>query len=63
MILCAAFYGGKESVGHGDLAAAFITNKISADKLSDIAYSYTPPASPFINLMSILGRKIAKAST
>jgi NADPH-dependent 2,4-dienoyl-CoA reductase/sulfur reductase-like enzyme len=63
MILGAAFYGGKESVGHGDLAAAFITNKISADKLSDIAYSYTPPASPFINLMSILGRKIAKAST
>jgi NADPH-dependent 2,4-dienoyl-CoA reductase/sulfur reductase-like enzyme len=61
MILGAAFYGGKETVGHGNLAAAFITNKIPADKLSDVAYNYTPPASPFINLMSILGRKIVKA--
>lgn len=61
LILGASFYGGQEVVGHGDLAAGFISNKIIADKLGDIAYSYTPPAAPFINLMSILGRKISKA--
>lgn len=61
LILGASFYGGQEVIGHGDLVSGFISNKISADKLGEIAYSYTPPAAPFINIMSILGRKIAKA--
>ena len=57
-ILGAVFFGGKEVSGYGDLISAFIKNKIPANALGEINYNYTPPLSPFINLLSILGRKI-----
>ncbi len=57
-ILGAAFLGGREVSGYGDMIAAFIKTKQSADILSNINYNYTPPLSPFINLLSVLGRKI-----
>ena len=57
-ILGAAFIGGKEVSGYGDLISAFIKQKIPAEVLGEINYNYTPPLSPFINLLSILGRKI-----
>ncbi|MEW6507287.1 MAG: FAD-dependent oxidoreductase [Bacteroidota bacterium] len=54
------FLGGKEVSGYGDLIAAFISNKIKAGELEKINYNYSPPISPFINILSILGRKLEK---
>lgn len=59
-ILGAQFFGGKEVIGYGDLIASFIQNKIKAVELENINYNYTPPLSPFVNLLSVLGRKIKK---
>ncbi|MGQ7718509.1 FAD-dependent oxidoreductase [Melioribacter sp. OK-1-Me] len=60
-ILGAQFVGGKEVAGHADIISVFINNKIPVFKLSDVDYNYTPPLSPFINLLSILGRKANEA--
>ncbi len=57
-ILGAAFLGGREVSGYGDLISAFIKTKQPADILADVNYNYTPPLSPFVNLLSKLGRKI-----
>lgn len=57
-ILGASFFGGKEVSGYGDLISALIRAKQSARFLSEINYNYTPPLSPYINLLSLLGRKI-----
>ena len=57
-ILGASFFGAKEAAGYGDLIASLILQKSDARILSKISYNYTPPISPFINLLSILGRKI-----
>ncbi len=57
-ILGAAFLGGKEVSGYGDLISTFIKTKQPGDILSRVNYNYTPPLSPFINLLSVLGRKI-----
>ena len=57
-ILGAAFFGGKEVSGYGDLLSSLIKTKQPANILSKINYNYTPPLSPFINLLSVLGRKI-----
>lgn len=59
-ILGALFLGGREVSGFADLIASFIQNDIRADELSNIHYNYTPSLSPFVNLLSILGRKINK---
>ena len=57
-ILGAAFLGGKEVSGYGDILSALIKLKSPAHILADLNYNYTPPLSPFINLLSILGRKV-----
>jgi NADPH-dependent 2,4-dienoyl-CoA reductase/sulfur reductase-like enzyme len=57
-ILGAAFFGGKEVSGYGDLISALIRLKAPASYLGEINYNYTPPLSPLINLLSILGRKV-----
>lgn len=57
-ILGAAFFGGKEVSGYGDIISTLIKLKQSGEILSEINYNYTPPLSPFINLLSLLGRKI-----
>lgn len=57
-ILGASFVGSNEVSGYADLISALIHNKIKAFKLADINYNYTPPLSPFVNILSILGRKI-----
>lgn len=60
LILGAQFYGGKECIGYADLITMMIRNKIKAVELAENNYNYTPPLSPFINLLSVLGRKIRK---
>ncbi len=57
-ILGAAFLGGREVSGYGDLVSALIRLKSPAGFLAEVNYNYTPPLSPFINLLSILGRKV-----
>jgi pyruvate/2-oxoglutarate dehydrogenase complex dihydrolipoamide dehydrogenase (E3) component len=57
-ILGATFFGGKEVSGYGDLISAFIKVKQGADVLASINYNYTPPLSPFVNLLSVLGRNV-----
>lgn len=59
-IVGAVFMGGKEVSGYGDIISTFIHNNIKATELSKVNYNYSPPASPFINLLSILGRKAEK---
>ncbi len=57
-ILGAVFFGGREVSGYGDIISLLIKLKAPADFLGGINYNYTPPLSPFINLLSILGRKV-----
>jgi NADPH-dependent 2,4-dienoyl-CoA reductase/sulfur reductase-like enzyme len=57
-ILGAEFFGGREVSGYGNLISAFIQNRTPAHVLGELNYNYTPPLSPLINLLSILGRKI-----
>ncbi len=56
-ILGASFLGDNEVVGYGDMISAFIKNKLVINNLSGIDFSYTPPAAPFINIISLLERK------
>jgi len=53
----ASFLGGREVSGYADLISALIKLKVPASTLSKLNYNYTPPLSPFINLLSILGKK------
>lgn len=57
-VLGASFLGGKEATGYGDLLSSFITTGLDARALADINYNYTPPLSPFVHLLSVLGRRI-----
>ena len=59
-ILGASFVGNQEISGYADITAGMILNKIPADNLAKVNYNYTPPLSPFINILSILGRKISE---
>ncbi|MCW9066257.1 MAG: FAD-dependent oxidoreductase [Ignavibacteriaceae bacterium] len=56
-ILGGSFFGGKEVSGYTDLIAAAIYCKQKIDFLEKVNFNYTPPLSPFINLLSVLGRK------
>ncbi len=58
----ASFFGGKETTGYADLISSLIHTKTEADILAELYFNYTPPYSPFINLLSILGRKIREIS-
>ncbi|MFC2102992.1 FAD/NAD(P)-binding oxidoreductase [Bacteroidota bacterium] len=62
-ILGASFYGGTEISGYADLISSAIYSGQKIDFLTKINYNYTPPLSPFINLLSVLGRKAAEKST
>jgi NADPH-dependent 2,4-dienoyl-CoA reductase/sulfur reductase-like enzyme len=57
-ILGASFWGGNEISGYADLISALIRLNAPANMLSKINYNYTPPLSPFINLLSIIGKQV-----
>ena len=59
-ILGASFWGGKEVSGYADLIASIIYSRQTIEFLTKISYNYTPPLSPFVNLLSVLGRKALK---
>lgn len=56
-IIGASFLGGKEISGYADLLSALIKLKVPASILSKINYNYTPPLSPFVNLLTLIGKK------
>jgi len=56
-LIGASFLGGKEVSGYADLLSALIKLKAPAATLSKINYNYTPPLSPFQNLLNIIGKK------
>jgi len=56
-IIGASFLGGKEISGYVDLVSALIKLKTPVSVLSSINYNYTPPLSPFVNLLKIIGKK------
>lgn len=56
-ILGASFLGGREVDGFSNLISSMILQRSPIDLLAKINYNYTPPLSPFVNLLSILGRK------
>ncbi len=56
-ILGASFWGAKQVTGYADLISALIRAKADYRILEDVNYNYTPPLSPFINILSILGKK------
>lgn len=58
LIYGASFYGTGEVIGYADIISTFIENKIKASKLTEMSFNYTPPHSPFMNLLSLLGREI-----
>jgi CoA-dependent NAD(P)H sulfur oxidoreductase len=55
-IIGASFLGGKEVSGYADLVSALIKLRIPASFLAKINYNYTPPLSPFINLLNIIDK-------
>lgn len=57
-IIGAQFLGGHEAVGYGDLISTMIYQKSDAALLNKFNYNYSPPCSPFVNILSVLGRKI-----
>lgn len=56
-ILGASFFGGGEVTGYADIISVLIRQKESVSTLTKINFNYTPPNSPFIHLLSILGKK------
>lgn len=58
-ILGASFFGGKEVSGYADLISALIKLKAPASLLSKLNYNYTPPLSPFVNILNLLGKKFS----
>ena len=59
-ILGASFFGGNEVSGYADLISSLIYTNQKVDTLSKINYNYTPPLSPFTNLLYLLGKKVIK---
>ena len=58
-IIGGAFLGGKEVSGYADLLSSLIKLKAPVSVLAKINYNYTPPLSPFINLLNIIGKKFS----
>ncbi len=56
----AQFAGGSEISGYGDIISLMIKSRISVSELDEVNFNYSPPVSPFVNLLSVLGRKIRK---
>ncbi len=56
-ILGASFWGANQAAGYGDLLSALIKIKADFRILENVNFNYTPPISPFINLLNILGKK------
>lgn len=61
-ILGANFLGGNEVTGYADLIGLMIQNKMKVSELAKQNFNYSPPLTPFVNLLSLLGKKIEKGN-
>lgn len=52
-----AFFGGREVSGYVDVVSTLIAHKLPATALAEAEYNYNPPLSPFLNLLTLLGKK------
>ncbi len=59
-ILGGEFWGNKIIASYADIVSLYIRNKIKANSLADEIFNYSPPISPMINLLHILGQKLKK---
>ncbi len=59
-LLGASFVGDREAAANADIISTMISGKMPANQLAETFYNYTPPLTPFINLLSVLGRKITR---
>jgi pyruvate/2-oxoglutarate dehydrogenase complex dihydrolipoamide dehydrogenase (E3) component len=57
-VIGASFLGGREISGYADLISVLIKLRTDVFVLSKINYNYTPPLSPFINLLKVIGKNI-----
>ena len=57
VIFGAEFFGNNEVTGYADLISALIYKRGVVQDLGKINFNYTPPSSPFVNILSVLGRK------
>ncbi len=56
-ILGASFWGASQSAYYADIISSLIRAKAPYTILESINFNYTPPVSPFINILNILGKK------
>lgn len=59
-IFGAELLGSSEVTGYADLISTLIYKDGKISELQKINYNYTPPSSPFVNILSVLGRKSGK---
>jgi len=57
LILGASFWGANQSAYYADVISSLIRAKAPYTILDEINFNYTPPIAPFINILSILGKK------
>lgn len=57
-ILGASFFGAPQAAAYADIISVLIRQGAKSESLKDMNFNYTPPVSPFINLLNILGSKI-----
>ncbi len=57
LILGASFWGASHSAYYADVISSLIRAKAPYTILDEINFNYTPPISPFINILTILGKK------
>ncbi|MBU1100985.1 MAG: FAD-dependent oxidoreductase [Bacteroidetes bacterium] len=60
-VLGASFCGQQEVVGYADIISLLIQKSGTVSDLAVASYNYTPPNSPFVNLLSYLGRKAQRS--
>lgn len=60
LILGAEFWGDNIAANYADIISLYIKNRIKANNLEDEMFNYSPPVSPMINLLNILGQKLKK---
>ncbi|MGE5364712.1 MAG: FAD-dependent oxidoreductase [Bacteroidota bacterium] len=60
VILGASFFGTAHAASLSDIISALIRQKSRTDILTEIDYNYSPPVSPFNNILTYLGNKTLK---
>ncbi len=60
LILGGEFWGDKIIASYADIISVYIRNKIKVTNLAEEMFNYSPPVSPMLNLLNLLGQKLKK---